>query len=108
MTDESGSFDVRKLRKEGIRVPGWMLTSLITLMGGIGTYGVVSGQQSARMTEYERRDQERATDLRSAEIKLATHDTELAVYRERLDTILVELGQIKAQLQRAENERGAK
>lgn len=103
MSDDSGTFP--KIRRNNITVPSWILTLFLTAMGGVSTYAALAATQSARMAEYERRDQERAADVRANQTELATHTTELAVYRERLDAILVELGQIKAQLQRAEDER---
>jgi uncharacterized coiled-coil protein SlyX len=100
--DESGVFDARRLRKDK---GTWLLPILITIVGGVFTYGITSGQNNQRMTELERRSQEQATAAQALATQVANHEVKIAVFNEKLDTILRELGDANAKLDRVEQQR---
>lgn len=103
--NDSGEYDASKLREKGMRIPVWVVTTLITVVGAASTYGVVSGQTSQRMDELERRTREQATDSRAQAAQIASHDVKIAVISEKLDTIILQLGSMNQKLERAEQER---
>jgi hypothetical protein len=100
MTDDSGIYDVRKLRSREMRLPiTW--AAAISIICGLVTYGAVSGQNSQRMVELERRSQELAAESRLQASAIAGHDVKIAVISEKLDTILLQLSNVNQKLDRA-------
>jgi uncharacterized coiled-coil protein SlyX len=101
MTDE---YDVRRLRNRELRPPiAW--AAIISIICGLVTYGAVSGQNSQRMVELERRSAEQSAESRLQATQIAGHDVKIAVINEKLDTIILQLGNVNQKLERAEQER---
>lgn len=95
--EDSGVFDARKFRSKGL---GIILSWGAILAAGSGL--VAWGATQTRLTNVERQAQQTATDQRDTERKAAISDTQVAVMRSQLETIIIQLRAIDDKLERAE------
>lgn len=101
--DESGQYPKLKPPKDWRLPIGWSL--LLAGMAAALSYGVGSGQSSQRLADLEKHSQELSVRLDTLSGQLAAHDVKIAVISEKLDTIISQLGNVNAKLERAEQER---
>lgn len=97
MTEDTGSFDTRKLRSKG---PGLVLSWSALAAAGSGL--VAWGATQNRLDTVERQAQAVAVDQRQTDRAVSTHDTQVAVLRSQLETIIRQLSAIDEKLERAE------
>lgn len=99
MTDDSGQYDVRKLRKGAISATG------VTLLG-MGVAVVASWATNAnRLTNAEQQSQRIDAHLSADDQRIAASEQQIAVLKERLQYIIEQLQAVNAKLDRAEEER---
>lgn len=100
MSDESGQYDARKLRK-GISISG----TWVTLLGmGVAVVGAWATNAN-RLTNAEQQSQRIDAHLSAADQQIAANKEEIAVLKERLQYIIEQLQAANAKLDRAEEER---
>lgn len=94
---DTGSFDATKLRARGL---GALLSWGAILAGGSGLIAWGSTQQ--RIEVVERQTHQIATEQRQIDRAVSAHDTQIAVLRAQLDTIIRQLNAIDEKLERQE------
>lgn len=99
MIDESGSYDVRKIRKSG-NLATWV-TILLTCAGVVAAWAT----NANRLSTAEQRIEQGAAQRDRIEIHLSTDDQQIAVLKEQLRFIIEQLTLANQKLDRAEEER---
>ena len=99
MIDESGNYDVRKMRKSG-NFGTW-----VTIVG-MGVAVVAAWATNAnRLTNNEQQLSEVRAEAQRMELHLSANDQQIAVLSARLQYIIEQLQAANAKLDRAEEER---
>lgn len=82
-----------------------MMQTMLSLIVSAVVAGIGVGVQQQRINSLDEQMKAITTDLREYETRLGAHDTQLAVTRERLDQILIKLGEIEKSVQHVEEQR---
>lgn len=98
--EESGNYDVRKIRK-GVSISG----TWVTLLGmGVAVVGAWATNAN-RLTNAEQQSQRIDTHLSADDQRISANEQQIAVLKERLQYIIEQLQAANAKLDRAEEER---
>jgi hypothetical protein len=98
MTDESGQYDARSLRRRHMSLPiSWAV--IISVCGALVTWGM----SYQRLNDVQARQTQQEDLWRQAEAHMASQDTEIAVVKAEYAEIIRRLDQIQERLDRSDH-----
>lgn len=98
-TDDSGIYDLRKLRPERAERPRTAFTVTWSVAAGLFGAAVSWGVTTQRLTDIERRIDSLTIDERQIEAAVSTHDTKIEVDRAQYAEIIRRLDDLNAKVE---------